>query len=74
MTQLIRLYVGPEFDFDIQLVLRRQDVPSVQLGSAADPPSQLGWNTWVRSGAATADADDAVFSIEHDQGYVSTQK
>ena len=57
LGQLVRTYAGPEFDFDVQLILRRQDVPQSQLGG----DSRLGWNSWMISDAPQHDADDAVF-------------
>jgi type VI secretion system protein ImpH len=64
LGQLVRTYVGPDLDFDVQPVLRREDVPCAQLGGDETNPSCLGWNTWVRGAAMTDDADDAVFEIE----------
>lgn len=61
LCQLTRTYVGPEFDFDVQLVLRAEDVP----GSYADgKQSCLGWNTWMRTQEFTHPATDAVFTLE----------
>jgi type VI secretion system protein ImpH len=62
-VQLTRLFAGPEFDFDVQLVLRRQDVPPCRLG-AAGVGARLGWTGWMRTAPAEKDADDAVFAIE----------
>lgn len=42
---LVRLYVGPVLDFDIQLILDRRDIPQTQL--TQDAPASLGWNTWL---------------------------
>jgi type VI secretion system protein ImpH len=57
LSHLARLYLGPDFDFDVQLVLRAADVPGSRLGEA-----RLGWNTWVRTGPAPRDAEDPVFA------------
>jgi len=59
---MTRLYVGPEFEFDVQPVLKAAEVPWCQL--SADPASgpRLGWNTWIRSREFDHDADDAVFT------------
>src|SRR5207249_1457282 len=62
LTHLVRLYVGPELDFDVQLILGADDVPESYLGDAEESDgARLGWNTWVRSLATSDDADDAVF-------------
>jgi type VI secretion system protein ImpH len=62
LCHLVRLYVGPELDFEVQLVLARQDVPACRM-TAEDAP-RLGWNTWVRSEDFPRDADDPVFAGE----------
>lgn len=59
--QLTRSYVGPEFDFDVQLVIQAQEVPRCRLGGKRSHGSQLGWNTWLRGRPLLRDADDAVF-------------
>jgi type VI secretion system protein ImpH len=59
LGQLVRLYAGPEFDFDVQLVLRAEDVPACRLGGEGG--GRLGWNTWVRTGPLPHDAEDAAF-------------
>src|SRR5262249_30825350 len=63
LCQLVRLYAGPEFDFDVQLVLRAPDVPECELSDLGVGP-RLGWNTWVRSAPHPRDADDPVFAGE----------
>ncbi|MCA9197992.1 MAG: type VI secretion system baseplate subunit TssG [Planctomycetales bacterium] len=63
LAQLTRSYVGMEYDFQVQLVLRQDEVPDCVLG--ANPiPSRLGWNTWLHCGKFDRDADDAVFACE----------
>jgi type VI secretion system protein ImpH len=64
VCHLVRLYAGPEFDFDVQLVLRAEEVPACRLADGDGPGPRLGWNTWVRSQAYPHDADDAAFAGE----------
>ncbi len=61
LCQLIRLYIGPETDFDVQLSLYPQEVPWCRLGGGGDPP-QLGYNMWVRNRAFLDVVDDPVFT------------
>ena len=62
LCQLVRTYVGPEFDFDVQPVLKAAEVPRFRAGRAGEVPSYLGWNTWLRGKPLPRDADDAVFT------------
>ena len=65
LAQLVRTYAGPEFDFDVQLILQREDVPRTQLGG----DSRLGWNTWMTAETPEHDAGDAVFRHEGDPSH-----
>ncbi|WP_208354163.1 type VI secretion system baseplate subunit TssG [Pseudaestuariivita rosea] len=59
LQNLIRLYLGPVLDFDIQVILAKEDVPDTQLGGAG-PMARLGWNTWAKSQPSDQDSDQAV--------------
>ncbi len=61
LLHLVRLYVGPELDFDVQLVLKAEDVPEAQLSDEGTIGARLGWNTWIRTAPFQTDADDGVF-------------
>lgn len=63
LSQMTRLYVGPNLEFDVQLILKAKEVPWCRLGEHEGDPAHLGWNTWVRSGDFTHDVYDAVFSV-----------
>lgn len=63
LWQMARSYVGTHLDFDVQLVLRAEEVPCCRLGNRSDP-ARLGWNTWVRSNDFEEDVDDAIFCLK----------
>ena len=63
VAQLTRTYVGAEYDFDVQLVLRADAVPEVEMTDAGVGP-RLGWNMWTISERPPAAVDDAVFEGE----------
>jgi type VI secretion system protein ImpH len=67
LAALARLYVGPEYCFDVQVVLARDAVPRPRMPTAADVAAgtgpRLGWNTWLVHDTPRRDADDAVFLI-----------
>jgi type VI secretion system protein ImpH len=70
LVHLVRLYVGAELDFDVQLVLKGEEVPECRLSPArgkADSggsPARLGWNTWLISSPPPAPVGDPVFEGE----------
>jgi type VI secretion system protein ImpH len=65
LAQLVRLYCGPELDFDVQLVLDAAEVPPCRVGGDGFG-ARLGWNTWLVSRPRDRDADDAVFVVNED--------
>ncbi|KAA5604543.1 type VI secretion system baseplate subunit TssG [Roseospira marina] len=70
LAALARLYVGPEYAFDVQVVLAREAVPRLQMpkgepkgGDAPEGGLRLGWNTWMVHETPRHDAEEAVFLI-----------
>ncbi|MEI6415304.1 MAG: type VI secretion system baseplate subunit TssG [Pseudomonadota bacterium] len=59
-ARLTRFHVGVSFDFDLQLVLRAEDVPSCRLGTGGP---RLGWSTWLKTAPFKHPAENAKFSI-----------
>ncbi|KPF45776.1 type VI secretion system baseplate subunit TssG [Rhizobium sp. AAP43] len=59
VVALTRLYVGPVLDFDIQVILHKDDVPFSSLSQAGHVP-RLGWNSWARIAPAERDSRDAI--------------
>ena len=68
ICQLVRSYVGPGYDFDLQPVLLAAEVPRCLLGDNTPQPSRLGWNAWLRGKPMDHDAEDAVFAHSGDPG------
>jgi type VI secretion system protein ImpH len=64
LVHLVRLYLGPELIFDVQLVLHAPEVPPCRLGDGDGIGPRLGWNTWACSRPPADDPDDAVFEGE----------
>ena len=59
LAELIRVYAGAHWDFDIQLVLLGREAPRPKLERA--PQRRLGVDTWLLTQHTTANLDDAVF-------------
>jgi type VI secretion system protein ImpH len=56
---LTRLFVGSALHFDVQVILKKEDIPFCRLGQS-DAPARLGWNSWARVAPAQQDSADAV--------------
>ena len=61
LLDLTRSFAGVEYDFDIVLVLKADQVPPCCLGDK-NQPAHLGWNTWLGSESCKDDVADAVFA------------
>jgi type VI secretion system protein ImpH len=59
---LTRFFANDQFDFEIQLVLARDEAPPCRLNAESDP-LPLGWCTWLRTNPLERDPDDAVFAL-----------
>ncbi len=60
LVDWVRLYCCFEFDWDVRLLLRRDEVPPLTL----DGGRQLGWTTWLGRRRADTDADDLCVDAE----------
>ncbi len=59
LDRVVREAVGPAVDFDLQLVLRADEVPSLKLDDP-EAPALLSQTTWLGRGPAGRDRDEAV--------------
>jgi type VI secretion system protein ImpH len=58
----VSYFAGLEFTVEVQLILRREEVPACELGGESDGP-QLGWTTWMKSEPLSRDPSDLVFEL-----------
>jgi len=61
MTDFVRRFVGPQFDFDFQVLLSSTEVRGTQLDQ--DQEFCLGWNTWLGEWNSAENAKDSVFEL-----------
>jgi type VI secretion system protein ImpH len=70
LVSLVRAFLGFEIGFAVNPVLAGPEVPPLRLDPRADPPSRLGWNSWIPAPEGPphrtrrADAADALFEAE----------
>jgi type VI secretion system protein ImpH len=67
LEAIVRNYVGDTLDWDVNLVLRKEDVPQAVLGKT----TMLGHTSWIGTRSGSADADDLYLiprSLAHRSG------
>ena len=62
LQTLTRFFSGEQFDFEVRLILARDQVPGCVLGADA-PAAPLGWCTWMRGRPLGRDPDDTILTL-----------
>jgi len=57
---LVNNYVGFELNWDLNLMLKKNEVPATQLGKYG----QLGWTSWLQTSTRQYDANDLYLARE----------
>jgi len=59
LIALVRNYIGIEMNWELKLILKKEDVPSARLGG----DDQLGWTSWSGHRTVDTDADDLLLNV-----------
>jgi type VI secretion system protein ImpH len=63
LRTMVRLFAGDELDFEMQLILRREDVPDCELGTTGEASPQLGWLSWSKTKPADRNPSETVLQL-----------
>jgi len=63
LRALLRFYSGDELDFEVQLVLKRPQVPACELGREDETAPRLGWLTWAKTMPMNRDPGDTILQL-----------
>lgn len=63
LKSLAKFISRGEIDFEVQLILKKDEVPACELGSEEAAAPRLGWTSWAKTEPKPADPGDAIFSI-----------
>ena len=64
----VRFFSNDEWDFEVKLVLEREQVPVCELGAEEASMPQLGWVSWLKSAPLGRDPDDTVLALDVAEG------
>ena len=59
-SDLVKNYIGFEFKWDLNLILKKNEVPAIRLGKYG----WLGWNSWLSARSRNDDAKDMFIDLE----------
>jgi type VI secretion system protein ImpH len=64
LRAIANFFTGGEIEFEVELVLKREDVPPCELRGDGETAPLLGWFSWIKSGPAFArDPGDTVLLL-----------
>ena len=63
MKALTRFFSNDEFDFEIQLILKSEDVPRLEVGAVDATAPRLGWVTWLKSAPLSRDPNETILNL-----------
>jgi len=63
LCAIAKFFAGNEYDIEVQLILRRDEVPRCELVPEPEAGLRLGWTTWVKSEGFTRDPGDTVLEV-----------
>jgi type VI secretion system protein ImpH len=63
LRALTRFFSRDDLDFEVQLVLRREDAPPCELGAGGETAPRLGWLSWGRTRMLDCDPDETVLEL-----------
>jgi type VI secretion system protein ImpH len=58
-----RFFANDEIDFEVQLILKQNDVPSCELGMEGETAPKLGWVSWLRSKPIERNPADTILRL-----------
>lgn len=64
----LRFFSNDEWDFEVKLILEREQVPACTLGAEGISGPQLGWVSWVKSAPFNRNPDDTVLALDEAEG------
>jgi type VI secretion system protein ImpH len=60
---ILRFFSNDCLDFEVQLVLDKDQTPGVELDFDAEKPARLGWLSWAKTMPLNTDPDDTVLNL-----------
>jgi type VI secretion system protein ImpH len=63
LRSLAKFFSRGEIDFEVQLILKKDEVPACELAPGQAEPPRLGWTSWAKTQPRLKDADDTILRV-----------
>lgn len=63
LRAITRFFSNNELDFEAQLFLQQEEVPTCEVGFEGDEPPRLGWVTWLKSKPLDRNPGDTILRL-----------
>ena len=63
LRAITRFFSNQCLDFELQLVLNRNQVPRIELDFDSEQPARLGWVSWAKTAPLADDPDDTILTL-----------
>lgn len=63
LSSMVRFYANDEFQFEAQLVLKREQAPACELGNETLNGPRLGWLSWAHTAAMDRDPSETLIRL-----------
>jgi type VI secretion system protein ImpH len=63
LKALVKFFSNDELDFEVKLVLKREEVPRCEVGTESDAAPRLGWVSWLKSVPLEKDPGDTILNL-----------
>jgi type VI secretion system protein ImpH len=63
LRAIVRFFANDGIDFEVQLILQREDVPRCRIDLDGESPPRLGWASWLKSAPLGRDPGDTILNL-----------
>ncbi|MCW5964372.1 MAG: type VI secretion system baseplate subunit TssG [Bryobacterales bacterium] len=63
LKSLVRFWAGDTMEYEVQLILHRENVPQCNLGDSDGEAPRLGWLSWVKNKTQASDPDETILRL-----------
>ncbi|MDE3136169.1 MAG: type VI secretion system baseplate subunit TssG [Acidobacteriota bacterium] len=63
LRSIARFFVNDGVDFEVQLILKREEVPNCQIDLDGEARPRLGWASWLKSAPLGRDPGDTILNL-----------